>query len=165
MEKMIEKISSYHIVNNLIPGYLFLIINQHFFKINLINENIIYSLFEAYFVGIVISRFSSLVIEKTINKIWKLNKVPYDRYIVANSRDEKIEILSQDCNMYRSLCALMIIELVIKVALYFNILNIINKDVLIIFMIIMLIILFTASYIKQSKYILARLKSVYNNKQ
>ena len=93
MDKIIEKISSYHIFNNLVPGYLFLIISSQIMKKNLIIDSLIYSFFEAYFIGIIISRISSLVIEKIIVKIWNLKKEPYDKYIEANKKDDKLEIL------------------------------------------------------------------------
>jgi len=164
MDKIIEKISSYHIFNNLVPGYLFLIISSQILGKNLIIDNLIYSFFEAYFIGIIISRISSLLIEKIIVKIWKLKKEPYDNYIEANNIDDKLEILNQDCNMYRSLCTLMIIELVLKIMVMFEIPSFINKDILILVVLILLIILFAFSFVKQSKFISSRVKKISKKK-
>ena len=69
MEKIIEKLSNYHVFNNLVPGYLFLIISGAILNKKLITNNILYSFFVAYFAGIIISRLSSLVVEKIISKI------------------------------------------------------------------------------------------------
>lgn len=158
MDKIIEKLSNYHIFNNLVPGYLFLIISSYILKQNLIIENLIYSFFEAYFIGIIISRISSLVVEKIIVKIWKLKKEPYEKYIDANKNDNKIEILNQDCNMYRSLCTLMLIELVLKIVFMFKIQNLIDNDILILILFVMLTILFAFSFVKQNKYISLRVR-------
>lgn len=160
MDKIIEKISSYHIFNYLVPGYLFLIISGQIMEKNLIIDSLIYSFFEAYFIGIIISRISSLVIEKIIVKIWKLKKEPYDKYIEANKKDDKLEILNQDCNMYRSLCTLMLIELALKIMVMFEISSLINKDILILVMFTLLTILFAFSFVKQNRFISSRVKRI-----
>lgn len=165
MEKIIEKISSYHIFNNLVPGYLFLIISEQIIEKKLIIDNIVYSFFAAYFIGIIISRLSSLVVEKMINKLWNLKKEPYEKYIEANKKDTKIEILNQDRNMYRSLCTLMIIELVLKGIVMFNVSSLINRDFAILLIFLVLAILFAFSFVKQNKYISSRVKTISKNKK
>lgn len=164
MDKIIDKISSYHIFNNLVPGYLFLIISGQIMEKNLIIDSLIYSFFEAYFIGTIISRISSLVIEKIIVKIWKLNKEPYDKYVEANKKDDKLEILNQDCNMYRSLCTLMLIELVLKIMVMFEITRLINTDVLILLTLTLLAILFAFSFVKQNTFISSRVKRISQKK-
>lgn len=160
MDKIIDKISSYHIFNNLVPGYLFLIISGQIMGKSLIIDSLIYSFFEAYFIGTIISRISSLVIEKIIVKIWKLRKEPYDKYIEANKKDDKLEILNQDCNMYRSLCTLMLIELALKIIVMFEITRLINKDILILVTLTLLAILFAFSFVKQNRFISSRVKRI-----
>lgn len=160
MDKIIEKISGYHIFNNLVPGYLFLIISSQIMKKNLIIDNLIYSFFEAYFIGIIISRISSLVTEKIIVKIWKLKKEPYEKYIEANKEDDKLEILNQDCNMYRSLCTLMLIELAFKIVVMFELSSLINKDILFLLVLALLTILFAFSFVKQNRFISSRVKRI-----
>mgnify|MGYP001247070130 FL=1 len=158
MEKLVEKISRYHIFNYLVPGYLFLIISGYILKINLINNNILYSFFEAYFIGIVISRISSLVIENILNKIFRIKKEPYEKFIEASLIDKKITILSQDSNMYRCLCTLAIMELMLELATLLKITSIVSRDGLIITVLTLFIITFAFSYKKQNKYILKRVK-------
>lgn len=164
MDKIIDKISSYHIFNNLVPGYLFLIISSQIIGKGLIIDSLIYSFFEAYFIGTIISRISSLVIEKIIVKIWKLRKEPYDKYIEANKKDDKLEILNQDCNMYRSLCTLMLIELSLKIMVMFEITRLINKDFLILVTLTLLSILFALSFVKQNRFISSRVKRISKKK-
>ena len=99
-----------------------------------------------------------MITEKIIVKIWALKKEPYDKYIEANNEDGKLEVLNQDCNMYRSLCTLMLLELVLKIISLLKISNLINKDILII--VILLVILFAFSFVKQNKYISLRVKKI-----
>lgn len=164
MEKIIEKISNYHIFNYLVPGYLFLIISGNILNKCLIPNNIVYSFFIAYFVGIIISRLSSLVVEKIIINIFDLKNESYDDFVKASRVDNKIDILNQERNMYRSLCTLMIIELILKIIVAFNLLSVINNDIIIILIFLALIIIFTFSFIKQNRYITSRIKVVINRK-
>jgi len=157
MEKLLEKISNYNLFTNLVPGYLFLIMNEFLLNKKLLLDNIIYSFFIAYFIGIVISRFSSLIVENIIFKIFKQNKQCYFNFLLAERNNKKIEILTQDSNMYRSLCSLMIIEFIIKLMDMINILIYINKDSIILLIILLLIVLFAFSYIKQNNYIIQRI--------
>lgn len=165
MEKILEKISSYHIFNNLVPGYLFLIISSKILEKSLIMDNIIYSFFQAYFIGVIISRISSLIIGNAIKKIWKLKRESYGEYIKACKKDDKIEILNQDCNMYRSLCTLMIIEFILKILVVFKIQDLINKNILFLLILILLIIVFARSYVKQSNFISLRVKEILKEKK
>lgn len=165
MEKIIEKISSYHIFNYLVPGYLFLIISGQIIGKCLIKDNLIYSFFESYFIGIIISRISSLVIEKVITKIWKLKKEPYDKYIEANKKDNKLEVLNQDCNMYRSLCTLMIIEMTLKIIIMAKVSSLINKNIAILLLFLGLAILFAFSFVKQNRFISSRVKEICKKKK
>lgn len=164
MEKIIEKIGSYHIFNNLVPGYLFIIINSKIIDSSLLNDNLIYSFFEAYFIGVIISRLSSLVIEVIISKIWNLKNVSYDKYIEVNKKDSKLEVLNQDCNMYRSLCTLMIIEIILNIMSALDFHNLINNDLIIILLFVLLAILFAYSFVKQKRYILSRVIALYKTK-
>lgn len=66
--------------------------------------------------------------------------------------------------MYRSLCTLMIIELILKIIVAFNLLSVINNDIIIILIFLALIIIFTFSFIKQNRYITSRIKAVINKK-
>ena len=102
MEKIIDKISNYHIFNYIIPGGLFLILCNNYLNIKIEQDKITYFFFISYFIGIIISRVSSLVTEKILCYIFKIKKENYDNYIAAAKKDENIEVLMQDMNMYRS---------------------------------------------------------------
>ena len=164
MERIIDKLSNYHIFNYIIPGGLFLILCNNYLNIKIEQDKIIYFFFISYFIGIIISRVSSLVTEKILCYIFKIKKENYDNYIAATKKDEKIEVLMQDMNMYRSICTMLIILLIIKVAKIFGLYQLIDKDILILLVFISLIIIFICAYIKQNKYVVSRVK-IANNKK
>lgn len=158
MERMIDKLSNYHIFNYIIPGGLFLILCNNYLNIKIEQDKIIYFFFISYFIGIIISRVSSLVTEKILCYIFKIKKESHDNYIAATKKDEKIEVLMQDMNMYRSICTMLIILLIIKIAKIFGLYQLIDKDLLILLVFISLIIIFICAYIKQNKYVVSRVK-------
>ena len=62
MESLLEKISSYNILNNLIPGAVFVFLGKLLDIISLPLDGIVESIFIYYFCGMIISRIGSLVI-------------------------------------------------------------------------------------------------------
>lgn len=158
MEKIIDKLSSYHLFNYILPGGLFLILCNNYLNIKIEQDKFIYFFFMAYFIGIIISRVSSLVTEKIICFVFKIKRESHENYINAAKKDEKIEILIQDMNMYRSICTMLIILLIMKVIKIFGLDQLIDKELLIALLFILLIIVFICSYIKQTKYIISRVK-------
>ncbi len=159
MEKIIDKVSNYHIFNYIVPGVLFLLLCKNYLYINLNEEKLIYFFFVAYFVGIIISRISSLITEKIIYFIFKIKKETYEDYIKSSKKDEKIEILMQDGNMYRNLCTMLLIAVIIKIIKLFKLHLLINREITIILTFLLLISIFVSSYIKQIKYIISRIKA------
>lgn len=167
MDKIVEKISSYNIFNNVLPGYLFLIFGGNIVGINF-DKDFLSMLIMAYFAGIVISRLSSIILEKILDKILtsigekrkdkEFVRLSYQEYVIASKLDEKIVIFNQDCNMYRSFCMLIIILIFLKVLSMYNIFNKINGNFLHIMLLILLLILFVESYRKQNNYIVKRVK-------
>lgn len=164
MEKIIDKLSSYHIFNYIIPGGLFLILCNNYLNIKIEQDKFIYFFFMSYFIGIIISRVSSLVTEKIIYFVFKIKKESHEDYIKASKKDEKIEMLMQDMNMYRSICTMLIILLIIKVVKIFGLYQLIRKDFLIVLLFILLIIIFVCAYIKQTKYVISRVKTANKKK-
>lgn len=63
MKDLLDKISSYNIFNYLLPGVVFVAIANSLTKYNFIQEDIVIGVFLYYFIGLVISRIGSVVIE------------------------------------------------------------------------------------------------------
>ena len=75
LDKFLEKISSYNLLNNLFPGAVFCFLAYKLCGVTLIANSIIESLFVYYFVGMVISRVGSIFIEPVLEKVKFVKKI------------------------------------------------------------------------------------------
>lgn len=161
MDKIIEKIDSYNIFTNIVPGYVFLIFNLYYFQINCLNigEQIIIS----YFAGQTLSRLGSIIVQKILFKFTEEKGETYDKYILASENDPKINVLMQERNMCRTFCtlfAICIIEIIIsKLLKVYSI----PKDIIIIILITIFLVIYSISFCKYNKYIADRVR-IYNKK-
>lgn len=163
MGNFIDKLSSYNIFNYLFPGVVFCVIADGYFSIPLLQDSIITGLFLYYFVGLVISRFGSLVLEPLMKKFKLVKFSSYSDFLSAVKADPKIEVLSEANNMYRSvLSALLILCLVVAGESVLD-----NFGILVPFVkyatLLVLVVLFGFSYKKQTGYISKRIE-VQKNK-
>lgn len=166
-EKIIEKISKYNFFNYLLPGILFIILAPNLLGKSLLvfsDNHPIASLFLAYFLGMVISRVGSIVIEPILKRINLIKFAEHDDYLVAAEKDEKLDILSEENNIFRTLVSLFSILLLIRcliqpIGLIFR-----NMDSLYIAGLTLCLILFLFSYRKQTIYIAGRIKKILNKK-
>jgi H+/gluconate symporter-like permease len=158
MKEIIDKISSYNLFNYLFPGIIFVIILPEITKYDLVQENNILGAFLYYFIGLVISRFGSLIIGKILQskKLKFIKFADYSEFIFASDKDKKIELFSEINNMYRTLislfCLLLFSILYQKVSDWLNI----SESLSYILLIISLIVLFVFSYRKQTSFITKR---------
>lgn len=156
MHELLKKISSYNIFNNLLPGVLFVLILDYFTKYSLIQQNIILGAFLYYFVGLVVSRVGSLLIEPLFKLLSIIKFSNYEDFIKASKEDGKIELLNEVNNMYRTFCSMFLILLILKVyekiEIKFNL-----SDWNYYICIISLFLLFTISYRKQTSFISKRI--------
>lgn len=159
MDKIIDKISTYNLFNYLLPGVLFVVLAKSFLFVDLTQGDIVLDVFIYYFVGLVISRFGSLVIEAPLKKVKFLKFAKHEDFISASKNDPKLEVLSQENNMYRTFIAMFVLLLLSK--LYFYIQTIYpflqNYDFYILTSI--LLVMFLYSYRKQTIYIFKRINS------
>lgn len=153
MDQLIEKLSSYNIFNYLLPGVLFAIIGTEIASFNFIVEDLVIAAFVYYFYGLIISRVGSLVIEPFLKFIKFLNFSSYPDYIEASKKDSTIEILSEQNNSYRSMAGLFLnLLLLALVDELRNHIDLTLKQIQLI-SVSALLVLFLASYRKQTKYI------------
>lgn len=172
MKSFVEKISSYNIFNNLFPGIIFCFALNHTTKFNIGTQSILENIFIYYFVGMVISRIGSLFIEKSLKKIKVKNKKAkekeaflifsnYNDYVDASENQETIKILNETNNTYRTLTALFVSLVIIKIyeiILHDFLLNVIGENVIYVLTFVLLSILFVFSYRKQTDYISRRVE-------
>ena len=159
MKVLLEKLSSYNIFNYLFPGVVFVIIAEDLSTFSFIQENIVLGLFLYYFIGLVISRIGSIAIEPILKKINFLQFTDYNDFIASSKIDNKIELLSEINNMYRTLCSLF--SLLIAIKIYEKIVNIfpVINHWSIEIVTLGLFTIFVLSYKKQTQYIKKRIEN------
>lgn len=159
MKDILDKIGTYNIFNYMLPGVLFAVLVSQQTKYNLVQEDVLVGAFVYYFIGSVVSRIGSLVIEPLLKRVRFVSFAPYSDFVLAAKTDPKIEILSEANNMYRTICALFVCVAFTygyeSAAQRFPVLN----DALPVVLVVGLLILFSFSYKKQTVYINKRISA------
>jgi hypothetical protein len=166
MKEIIDKISSYNLFNYLFPGIIFVILLREITEYDLVQENNFLGGFLYYFIGLVISRFGSLVIGEILQskKLKFIKFADYTDFVIASDKDKKIELFSEINNMYRTLISLFCLLLLSKFYQFIsNWLNI-SENLSFILLIIVLIVLFVFSYRKQTGFVVKRVATRTDNK-
>lgn len=161
MEKFIEKLDEYNIFNYLLPGVIFTYLLKYYIGIDIFQENIIEMLLIYYFIGSIISRIGSIILEPILIKCKFIQYASYEDYNKACEKDKKINQLLVVNNMYRTICTGAIVLLVLKILKEiiekFRIsINLTNTILIVLGM-----LLYLFSYKKQTKFIFQRV----NNKK
>jgi hypothetical protein len=159
MSELLNKISSYNIFNYLLPGIVFSALASWMMHRSLPQENVLTGAFLYYFVGLVVSRFGSLVIEPFLKSISFVHFVAYKDFVVASEKDDHLTVLSEVNNTYRTLSSVFTLLLFVKlcavVEARFPAIKEWNATVLT----ILLLVLFMFSYRKQTAYVVKRTKA------
>ena len=158
MEKIFEKIGSYNLLNNMLPGSVFVYLLKGFVGIDILQKDVVNNLFLFYFIGMIISRIGSLVVEPICKKVKFVVYANYGAFLEACKTDLKIDALSEINNTYRTFFAGILTILGIwgykKIGEYIPLLMNILPFVVVIF----LLCLFAFSYRKQTSYIRSRVE-------
>lgn len=162
MEKLLEKLTSYNLFNYLLPGIIFSVLLEKTTNYSIIQENIVVEAFLAYFVGLLISRISSLIIEPILKKVKFVKIADYKDFVLASENDNKIELLSESNNMYRVFISLFVVLIIVNI--YEQLLQQMLGEYTNFVVIVLLLLLFLFSYRKQTNYITQRVE-IYKNKQ
>lgn len=164
---LVEKLSHYNFVTNIVPGTVLCIILKYLIGYDLfVTDNWYLMGIVFYFVGMICNRFGSLVIEPLLKKRAKkyFKFAPYKNYVEAEKKDHKIEILNRESNVFRSCISLCILSLV---ALLFQFLSCcygwLNEWKSVIF-IALVLLLFLFSYQKQITYVRRRVEVYFPEK-
>lgn len=159
MKDLLDKLSSYNLFNYLLPGIIFVILAGEITHYSFIQQDIIIGAFLYYFIGLVISRFGSLIIEPFLKYLSFLEFADYKDFIAASKKDEKIELLSEVNNTYRTLSSMFILLLLLK--LYEKIEGRFSflEECHVVVALILLLVMFLLSYRKQTSYITKRIKA------
>jgi len=159
MKELVQKISSYNLFNYLFPGIVFVALLRQTTNYDLYQEDNLLGVFLYYFIGLVISRIGSLVLEPILKKSSFVKFANYDEYVTASDKDEKIELFSEINNMYRTIISLLFLVLLSKVyeliALELNL----SSEISFVVLTFILLIIFIFSYRKQTDYVAKRVNS------
>lgn len=162
-DTILNRVSSYNLFNYLLPGTIFCVLMEKMFGLPLLIENLFAAFFFYYFVGLVISRIGSLTIEPVLLKFKFVKFRPYDEFERASKLNNKISILSEQNNTYRSLISLpLCIGLYYAgsmIALHFEI----APNVYHVVFLVAIFVLFLFSYRKQTQYVVKNIKSTLKN--
>lgn len=163
VDKFFDKISAYQFLNNLIPGTLFLVLVNVLGIYSLPLDNVLLTLFGGYCAGMALSKISSLILEHYLKK-WKFVVfVPYGDYKDAEAKDPKVEVLSTENNMYRTLMATYLTLLIL---FGLNLIPYMNKFMhtpwMALIVIALLTLLFLFAYRKQTSYVRKSVEHIIN---
>jgi hypothetical protein len=156
MEDLVSKISSYNILNYLLPGCVFAFATSYLGILDIMSASLLINLFLYYFIGMTISRIGSMIIEPAYKRLGLVEHNNYNDYLTATERDKHIAQLLEQCNVYRTSVAL-IASIAIVAAIKTVAFELAMPDyVLVLILGIVLFSIYTAAYWKQNEFIRKR---------
>ena len=157
---LVDKISSYNIVTNLIPGVVELESLRATDLPLVSSKDLPTWLVLAYILGLLSSRVGSLIAGPAIRKFLRPKQNSYKDFIDACRIDQKIEILQETNNGYRTFIGCCICYFLITALFYaMEMLGLDNRTKVAIGVAVAMA-LFTFSYIKQLRFISDRVNIV-----
>lgn len=159
MNELLNKLSSYNVFNYLLPGIVFAVLANKVIRYSVGQHEVFTAAFLYYFVGLVVSRFGSLIVEPVLKFISLVKFADYGDFVAASKDDQKLDVLSEVNNTYRTFCSVFILLLLLK--LYVKLENRIPalSDWNVTILAALLLVLFVFSYRKQTAYIAQRINT------
>ena len=154
---LLGRISNYNLLNNLIPGAMLCVMLKYLVGYDLMNVGLLELSVIFYFVGMVIGRIGSLIVEPFLKLIRIVTFRDHKLFVEAEQKDKKIVCLSETNNMYRSVISVAFTAIVVKfyyvaVEKCWDFGDITQWTIL-----VGLLVLFALAYRKQTKYIVSRI--------
>ena len=101
----LKKVSSYQLFNNFFPGVVFVTFLEQYTRFEILSGSVLQQVFVYYFVGMVLSRVGSLLMEPWF-KCWKIVEyAKYEDYNKARRQEAKLDILTETNNTFRTLAS------------------------------------------------------------
>jgi hypothetical protein len=166
METLIKFISKYNIFTNLFPGCIFCVILKVILNYDDVDLPAYVDLIVMYFIGMVISRVGSIVVEPVFKNLDIIVFSPHKDYLAAVEEDPKIAELNQENNVFRNYISLSLISILILVwqKMWISIsicdffCKLIHSNEF--YVLAGIFLVFSYSYKKQTSYIVSRVKRV-----
>jgi len=160
MNDILKKLSSYNLFNYLLPGTVFALVASSTTNYEFMKPELVTGAFFYYFLGLVISRIGSIIVEPMLKWLSIVKFQPYAEFLKAAAKDKKLEILSEANNTFRTLSALALSLLVLTFWAKLESIWSILPDWTPTIVLIGLTILLLFSYQKQTGYIFSRIEVV-----
>jgi hypothetical protein len=160
MKDLLEKLTSYNLFNYLLPGIVFVVLAGLMTRYSFVQQDIFIGFFVYYFVGLVISRFGSLVIEPFLKWCSFLRFAECRDFVLASKADKKLDVLSEVNNMYRTLSSLFILLCLLKIYELVEASIPGLKEWGGVAIVVLLLIMFLVAYRKQTAYITKRIAAI-----
>lgn len=158
MKELLDRLGSYNLFNYLLPGVVFAAIATSLTGHSLIQSDLLVGAFVYYFLGLIISRIGSILVEPVLKRTGFVKFSSHRDYVSASKNDELIPTLSEANNMYRTFVSLFLCLLLLKgYELMASKLPFLKEQEMGI-LVTGLFILFLLSYRKQTAYITKRVQ-------
>ena len=164
MEKMIDKLGSYNILNNLIPGAVFSYLLLFATNYNLLQNSMGENLVLFYIIGMVLSRFGSVVIEPILKRCKVIKHADYSDYISASEKYNILETLLAVNNMFRTIVASIFVVVFAKGYSLLEYRIVFLSTITPFIVVVAILILFVFSYRKQTSYIVKTIEFINEEK-
>lgn len=160
MNELINKLSSYNLFNYLFPGVLFVVLLKETTTINLINDSVIEGAFLYYFIGLVISRIGSVLVEPILLFFKFIKYADHVEFRKAENQDTQLKLHLEINNMHRTLIALIFVWLLIIILNLLGLKIDLRNEIVEVLLITLLLVLLLFSFKKQTKFINKRIQFV-----
>lgn len=159
MESILQNISEYRLLNNLIPGGFFVGVLSWAAGWASSDVNFIFIIAISYVAGVILSRLGSLIVEPVAKKAFKVEFAPYTDYCQAEKRYPKLTIMNTENNIYRTFVAMG--ACLLLGAPLIGLLGMGNGNALcaLVLMATLFIVVFMIAYIKRTQYIVHRVEN------
>ena len=160
MKAILEQLSAYNIFSYLLTGLLFVGLGERLTSFSLIQRSWIFGIVIYYFIGLVISRVGLVIVKPVLERIGFVKEAPYEDYVEASRSDSRIDILSAQNNMFRTLCAMVMMLIGLKIGE--KVIGVLpwGADVYDFIMLAGLFVLLLFSYRKQAQGVIRRVRYV-----
>ena len=160
MQAILEKLSAYNIFSYLLPGLLFVSLGERLTSFSLIQRSWIVGIVLYYFIGLVISRVGSLIVKPILERVGFVKEAPFEDYVEASASDSRIGVLSTRNNLFRTLCAMVMMLIGLKIGE--KVMGVLpwGADVYDFIMLVGLLVLLLFSYRKQAQAVVRRVRYV-----
>lgn len=163
MKDLLDKVTSYNLFNYLLPGIVFVCLAKWFLNIDLVQEKDLIGAFLYYFIGMIVSRVGSIVVEPFLKYVNFIKMADYVEFISASKVDTKIEILSEANNTYRTIASMLLILLFLKLYFFIQSYLVVPDWMNPVLLATLLLAIFLYSYQKQTSYIKKRVVAAIKN--